>query len=299
MKKYKIVKNENLLFYEKIIISNIFIIIYILAEFNFYKVKHKYPEDDLTLVSAYYQIPSKHSHFEYLNWISNIVLLNKSFVFFTNKKFIQTLKKLRPINLHYKTVFIELELEDFYTYKNFYEEFNKSFYIDLENKYHTIPLYMIWAEKSMFLKKAIVNNYFNSKCFYWIDAGYFNNNKSEMKKYLNDWPSTKKCYEDKRVLFGQVKQFSTIDKQKIVDFDLIAHNNLKRNINVVGGLFGGQFENILKFIDIYYSTLKVFSKKNLFIGKDQNIYTYIAFAHPDVVNLVLFPNYRFFKIYLA
>ena len=233
--------------------------------------KHKYFEDDLTLVSAYYQMKSKHSDIEYLSWIKNILLLNKSLVFFTNKKLMHTLKQLRPSKLHYKTIFIELEIEDFYAYKNFKEEFNRSFYIDPENSYHSIPLYMIWAEKNMFLKRAILNNHFHSKCFYWVDAGYFRESKIYMKKYINSWPSTKKCFEDNRLLMGQVKYFSDFEKKKIINFDINALKKLQGDINVIGGLFGGQIDNILKFADYYYKAINEFSKNKLFIGKDQNI----------------------------
>ena len=59
---------------------------------------------------------------EYLKWISNIAKLNKSMVFFTTKKFMPIFKKMRPQNLHNKTVFIgnhichpKLTVEDFYT----------------------------------------------------------------------------------------------------------------------------------------------------------------------------------------
>ena len=196
-----------------IIICSIFV-----AFFNNYSDNNnhndKYFEDVLTLVSAYYQVKSKHSHLEYLSWIRNILLLNKSLVFFASKKFMPIIKKLRPIKLHYKTIFVELEMKHFYSYKHFKKEFNKSFYIDLENSYQSIPLYMVWAEKNMFLKKAILNNTFHSKCFYWIDAGYFREKKVNMKKYINNWPSTKKCFEDKRLLMVQVKNFSYFEKKK-------------------------------------------------------------------------------------
>ena len=44
-------------------------------------------------------------------------------------------------------------MEEFYAYKNFYNEFKESFKIDFENSYHTVPLYIVWAEKATFLKK--------------------------------------------------------------------------------------------------------------------------------------------------
>ena len=300
IKKYKI--NKNVAFESKKLVSfKLVFLIFILFDISININKYQYKQDELTLVSAYYQIKSKHTYSDYFNWISNIVLLNKSFVFFSNKEFMPLLKQLRPKDLYYKTVFIELEINDFYTYRNFYNEFNKTFTIDIENSIHSVPLYLIWGEKSMFLKKAIKNNYFNSKCFYWIDAGYFQEkNKTDMNRYINNWPSTKKCFEDKRLLMGQVKNFSDIFKEKIINFDLVAHKNLQKDINVIGGLFGGQVDNILKFIKIYYKTIKVFAKKNLFIGKDQNLYTYIAFSHPELVKLVLFPNnYLYFKVDLA
>ena len=138
-----------------------------------FKEKTKYKQDDLTLVTAYYKIKSKHSYPEYLRRLKNFVQLNHSIVFFTSKDLINLVKKMRPKNLHNKTIFIEMEIEDFYSYKNFGKEFNKSFYIDRENRYHTVPLYLVWGEKCSFLKKAILKNYFNSKCFYWVDVGYF------------------------------------------------------------------------------------------------------------------------------
>ena len=49
-----------------------------------YNKIEKYQHDDLTLVSAYYKIKSKHTPEQYLKWINNIVLLNikiKDFMF--------------------------------------------------------------------------------------------------------------------------------------------------------------------------------------------------------------------------
>ena len=66
---------------------------------------------------------------------------------------------------------------------------------------------------------------------------------------------------------------------------------LQKNHNVIGGIFGGQKENILKFIDYYYKTIRLFLNKKIFIGKDQNIFTFIAFAHPEIVKLIMCKNY--------
>ena len=203
----------------------------------------KYQQDDLTIVSGYYKIKSKRRPRQYKDWLNNFVLLNRSMVFFTNKRFMNRLKKLRPKELYNKTVFLLLEMEEFYSYKNYYNEFKKSFEIDLERRYHTIPLYLVWAEKGNFLKKAIIKNYFNSTCFYWIDAGYFRK-KNEIHKYSENWPSTKKCFDDQRILMGQVNDFSDEEKEKILKFDIHAHIRLQKYHNVIGGIFGGQRKSI-------------------------------------------------------
>ena len=267
--------------------------------FIVYNKSKNYQQDELTLVSAYYRIKSKHTPEQYLRWINNIVLLNKSIVLFTNKEFMPILKDLRPKELYNKTVFIEFEIEEFYSFKKFYKDFNQSFELDYENSYHTVPLYLIWAEKCMFLKRAILHNYFNSKCFYWIDIGYFREDKKDMEKYINTWPSTKKCYSNNKLLMGQIKNFSQTEKEKIVSFDIDTHIKLNRNLNVAGNIFGGQIKNSLKFIYFYYEAIKLFIKKKIFIGRDQTIFTYVAFAHPEIMNLIMVKNFREFRKVLA
>lgn len=281
--------------YKKIYLFLFLIALYIYFRFIEFNKTINYQKDDLTLVSAYYRIKSKHTPEQYLKWIKNIVRLNKSIVFFTNKKFMPILKDLRPKDLHHKTVFIELEIEDFFSYINFFKQFNQSYEIDYENKYHTVPLYLIWAEKCMFLKKAIVNNYFQSKCFYWIDIGYFRENKRDMEKYINNWPNTKKCFSNNRILMGQLKQFTEKEKEKILNFDYNSHIKLNRHLNVAGNIFGGQIENTIKFIDYYYEAIRLFIKKKIFIGRDQTIFTYVAFAHPEIIELIMVKNYREFR----
>ena len=90
---------------------------------------------------------------------------------------------------------------------------------------------------------------------------------------------------------GQVFYFSNEEKQKILNFDIQAHMRLQKNHNVIGGIFGGQKENMIKFIGYYYKTIRLFLNKKIFIGKDQNIFTFIAFAHPEVVKLIMCKNY--------
>ena len=107
---------------------------------------------------------SKFSFDNYLLWVENLLLLNRSIVFFVDKEISSIIKIKRPKLYENKTIWIELSITQFYSYKNFKKNFAESYLIDKEKSYHSIPLYMIWAEKCYFVKKAIYHNYFKSKC---------------------------------------------------------------------------------------------------------------------------------------
>ena len=209
--------------------------------------------------------------------------INRSIVFFVDKEISQIIKNKRPKMYQNKTIWIESSIDEFYTYRNFKKNFVDSFNMDRENSYHTIPLYMVWAEKCTFLKKAIYNNYFHSKCFYWIDAGYF---RIKDDKYFKNWPSAKKCFEDPRVIINGIRKLSYQEIEGMKNFNISILNNIINNVNVGGGLFGGKAEYLLKFIELYYEAIKKFIKHNLFIGKDQNLFTYVSYLNPKIVKIL-------------
>ena len=208
-------------------------------------------QDNVTIVTAYYKIKSKHSLHKYINWIKNFLQIKKSMIFFIDKSFYKNIIFKRPKNLRKKTLWIKTDIKDFYSYNNFYQEFNKTYELDIEQKTHSVPLYLIWAEKCNFLKTAVLKNYFNSKCFYWVDAGCFRD-KRKMKKYKNILTSSKKCEEDGRVTFNEIKQISESKIEDLQKFNYEAHLELQSNYNVDGSFFGGQSNYIIKFSDLYY-----------------------------------------------
>ena len=227
--------------------------------YNIEEYINKYPQDNVTLVTALYLIKSKHSIKEYINWIEPLLKLNTSLVFFTHKSLIDIVKEMRPENLHYKTKFIVLEMEDFYSYKNFGKEFNETYKKELCTTVLLTPsLYLVWAEKVGFLKEAINHNYFNSSCFYWIDAGYFRDKFWNMSKFMNGWPSDKKCKNDPRVLLNLLRNFTKTEINGLLNFNEAEHIYLQKTMNTGGGMFGGSSDFVIKFCDIYYNTLTEF-----------------------------------------
>ena len=107
-----------------------------------------------------------------------------------------------------------------------------------------------------------------------------------MEKYVNTWPNRNRCYNYSKLLIAEIGYFNESEKEKIVNFDNDALKKMLISMNVCGGFFGGQKKNSLKFIEYYYDILKLFIKKKLFIGKDQNLFAFVAYAHPEVVELI-------------
>ena len=68
----------------------------------------------VTAVSGYWDIKSKYKSSCYTDWMRNSLKINCPYVFFGNKKTIEFVKKIRA---ELPTYYIEMEIEDFYTYK--------------------------------------------------------------------------------------------------------------------------------------------------------------------------------------
>ena len=249
-------------------------------------------------MTGYLQIKSKHPLKQYYEWITNILKINRSMIFFIDKTFYKKIIYKRPKEFHNKTIWILVGIKDFYSYKYFYEDFKLTHEIDIEKKIHNVQIYLIWAEKCHFLKIASLKNYFNSKCLYWIDAGCFRDSKI-LNKFKNNWPSIEKCYEDGRVTMNQISKFPASKIDELKNFNYTIHIELQKNYNVDASLFGGQIAYIIKFSDLYYKTIKLFKHKNIFIGKDQNLFAYIAYSHSDIVKLVYSGSWFYLQKYLS
>jgi hypothetical protein len=254
--------------------------------------------DKITLVTAFYKIKSKHSFNEYLEWISNILKINSSMVFYTEFSLSKLIKSMRPKEFENKTIWIEYNMKNFYTYKHYLKDFKETHNIDIEKGIHSVPLYLIWAEKCKFLENAIIKNYFNSTCFYWVDAGYFRNS-TKISSYINDWPSSKNCFEDPRVIFNVLRASSKKEIEELKSFNINTHIEFQKQINVGGNMFGGNYEYVKRFIILYYNTIELFIKKKIFIGKDQNIFAYISYLYPKIIKLIFSGNWFYLQDYLS
>jgi len=219
-----------------------------------------------TIVTAYFYLEkSKATHDIYIDRMKNMLIIDNPMVIFCEKNCIELITNLRKDKLN-KTHIIEITYIEFYSYKylqTFLQHYKKDHELIVG---HNIFLYLIWNEKSHFLKKAIEINPFNSDYFLWVDIGCFRKKNID---FIN-WPSPnriKQIPKDK-VLLLEVIPF-TDNELKCINKDYIP---LFQFTNRIGGtIFGGGKDILLKWHDLYYEMLEHFISIDRFIGKDQSI----------------------------
>jgi hypothetical protein len=266
------------------------------SNFDLYNNRN-FSQDNITIVTGYQRIKSKHRISDYNNWIKNLLKLNKSMIFFIDKSISNKIIYQRPKEYLNKTIWVLVDIDEFYSYQRFYNDFKKSYISDVEHFRHNPFLYVTWAEKCNFLKIAAMKNIFGSKCIYWVDAGNFRN-EIQMQSYIN-WPSIKKCYEDGRVIINEKLKISDYIKEGLKKFDINIHKEFQYNYNVDASTFGGEINYVIQFCNLYYKTIKLFIRKKIFIGKEQNIMAYIFYFYPNITKLIYSGKWKYMLEYLS
>jgi hypothetical protein len=130
-----------------------------------------------TIVSCYYPLSkSKHSFQEYIVWIFHFLsYVDTSIILFTDENMAEILEGLRTqaglIDRFYliKKPFHELKFTD----AIWFEHWTNQLQITNWPALHTVPLFIIWANKSFFVEEAIRINPFQSNYLHGVilDAG--------------------------------------------------------------------------------------------------------------------------------
>lgn len=233
-----------------------------------------------TIVTCYFKLDvSKASHELYSEWMKNMLANNNPMVIFCDHHSAPVIKELRPNNDN--TKIIVMSYEDFYCYK-YVTVFVQHTRIDPEKRVgHSIPLYLIWNEKSNFLKRAVELNPFSTDYFLWVDIGCF---REQNTQYLN-WPNPAKiaALPKNKMLLLSVYPFT---RQELMTNSL---QNLPsfRYVNRIGApIFGGDRAAILTWHAKYYEMLEFFIRIHWFIGKDQTIMNCVYLLNRKLCALV-------------
>jgi len=253
----------------KLILLKILIIKYIIILLLQTKDIEKFSDTNITIVSSYYPMKSKHSIEEYKEWIKNLFgNISFNLVFFTNKEYTPFIKDIRKN--YSNTKIITLEFEELEVFKKYPLSFWKEQKRMDHEEYHTPELYAIWYEKKEFIKKAIKMNPFNSEYFIWTDAGICRDSK--WIPYLKNYPSLNKIPDDK-ILISRITS----------DFEMYA--DLQHRDCVAGNLIAGH-KNIWPIYYKYYDeTMNNYIDSNKFTGKDQSIIGTTVINHKELFKL--------------
>lgn len=236
-----------------------------------------------TVVTCYYNIPSKFIHETYMEWISNFMTMDFKSVIYCDKKSFENLSAIYPVkeNRNYRLV----EIDDFYVSKF---NWDKDYDMDPEKSIHSIELYKVWAEKVFFVDRAINENIYNTDYFVWTDIGSFRNKDilADFEGYpcVNNLPIN-------MVTFLLIEHFSPDD---ILNLDKV-DNRFLTSTRVGGGIFGGNISSMKKFKELSHDMLIEFDSENIFKGKDQNLFAFIILRNPGLFNVIKSKSVRLYS----
>ena len=221
-----------------------------------------------TIVTAYFDIPSKHASKEYEEWMANMLSLQDAMVIYTTPDMIATIERLRAHAME-RTLVVSTKLEDTQMGTRYGATFWETQHaLDPERSIHVDPrLYWIWHEKAELVRRTVVSNPFRSSFFAWVDIGYFRTTQYNGKTMIRAIPPT-------------------LRKDQVLMLDATTLIDSKRLGNYVGGGFiGGYAEGLEQWHTKYYALLD--GHKDEFIGKDQPWMWKTCEANPGLCELVV------------
>jgi hypothetical protein len=191
--------------------------------------------------------------------------LESPIVLFTEESLVQTFIDLRgnkPIHI------ITAQFESLDMWVRYENNWRHNHTFDPEAHIHTPELYAIWAQKPIFVEKAIESNPFNTEYFFWCDIGAFRD-PNVPDEVLQSFPTTTHLPIDRIVLqgIGDLK-----DSDKFMRPDGIYGEYITSTWNerrVVGGLWGGHHTGCTKWSKAYQIMLEKYFQAGRFAGKDQ------------------------------
>lgn len=236
-----------------------------------------------TLVTAYYEIDiKKSSSQQYYEWMHNFLTNADTYmVIFTDEKSKELIANFRQKHID-KTYIIILPIDQFYTYR-YIEHWKKDLERDHEKvRNHSAELYMIWNEKSMFVKHAIDINPFDTEYFCWSDIGMIR--KPQYGQFINEYPKVRDDIDKNKIyLLNIMYQFNEDD----FNFKELATERYRHLNAIGGGVIYGHIDVFLLWIEKYYEMLEEFVRQDLFAGKDQSLMACVYVKNRDIIQLIV------------
>lgn len=228
-----------------------------------------------TVVTAYFQIRSKHSSDKYNTWITNMLSLQDPMVIFLSPALIPQIKELRKHALN-RTVIIPMEISDVPLARNYNASFwEHQFDIDREKRIHrSYQVFWIWLSKSWWVVEAIRHNFFHSQVFVWSDMGCFRNtayNNKEMVQHPETVP--------RRAMLFLAHHDTNPPPTRIWNSK---HLLKPWHFYHSGSIMAGYGDTFQQFHQQFMVTMDEFLTRNMFIGEDQLVMQSACLLNPQL-----------------
>ena len=239
-----------------------------------------------TVVSAFYEMPSKQSLSTYKEWMGHFLRnINCHLVFFCEESMRDFVEEARDEFMD-KTKIIVLPREQWTMNKKYPETFwKKQFNMDPEKELHkSTDLYKVWHEKKEFVKRAIALNPFDHDDFIWMDAGCIRS--EDMASLVTNFPHASRIPTN-RMLFLNVQPFSKQDNT-IYRFEkgVTIQGGVTGVARIGGTMYAGSRRIWNQFDRAYNTVFEKYVLANVFLGKDQSLLATLVLENNKLVSLV-------------
>jgi hypothetical protein len=236
---------------------------------------------EATVVTAYYEFnKKKHSSDSYYRWMQNFLKINCYMIIYTGDQ--SSADKIRSLrqDKENKTIVIILPFEKLHC-SQYMDYWQKDYARDHE-RYHDPALYIIWNEKTAFIKRAKDLDPFKTEFFCWADIGMVR--EEYYLQFINTFPSEKmlSIYDKTKVYLLNLYPYSEEEKMVVKDAcEVFRYKN-----NTGAGVIMCHKDIVDTWYTTYYNMLKRFMELDLFAGKDQSLINCICLIHKDLVKLI-------------
>ena len=235
-----------------------------------------------TIVTAFYPIKSKFPTATYLDWCKTFLQLEAPIVLFTDASLAQTFMDLRgnrPIRI------LTAPFESLALWVMYENQWKQNHTMDPEAFRHTPELYTIWAQKALFVEKAIEYNPFQTDYFFWCDIGAFRD-PTISPTILQTFPTTRYLPKDRIVMqsMGNLEESDKYMRPDGIYGECITSS--WNEVRLVGGLWGGHRDGCLKWSQAYQAMLGKYFAAGRFAGKDQQVMLSTYLDNPSLAYIV-------------
>lgn len=237
-----------------------------------------------TVVSAYYEMPSKYPKENYRKWVRLFLEgVDCWLIFFCEKDlvpFIEDCRKAYPE----KTTIVILPRERWVANQDFPPTFwQEQHAVDPEKGIHSPDLYKVWFEKKEFVKRAMELNPYNHTDFVWTDAGFC---RSEgFAALIRQYPNADRIPTNKFLMLN-VGEFTEKDNDIVNVNGVPIRGGGHGKMRIGGTLLAASRDSWLKYSEAYDSILNRYVEAKLFCGKDQSIMATLVLENTDLISLV-------------